>query len=77
MSDDGTGRVFAQKIVAIPVMRGPDRPMLKPSPAIGADIVQNMLHAIRTERALITANPRLRRIRQQRLVAVLTGMSEF
>lgn len=77
MLDGRTGRVFAQKIVAVPVMRGSDRPMLKPSPAIRADIVQNMLHAIRTEGAFITTDTRLRRIRRQRLVAILASWSEF
>jgi hypothetical protein len=43
-------RVFAEKVVAFPISRRPDRPRNKSAATIGTDIVQNVIDARRTER---------------------------
>ena len=53
-----------------PLLRRPDRPRRKTAAAVRADIVKLGLDAIRAERAFIGADPRLRRIRRQVLVAI-------
>jgi len=51
--------------------RRPDRPRHQPAAAVRADIPHNPLRTRRTKRALITANPRIRRLRRQILIAAL------
>lgn len=73
----GTRRIFAEVVVAVPTLRRSNRPGNEPAAAVGADIMQHVLHTRRTERTLIGADARLKRIRRQRLIAVLASRSEF
>jgi hypothetical protein len=58
MPDPCARRVFAQKIVAPPVRRRSDRPGHEPAAAIGADVIENVLHTRCTEGAFVGANAR-------------------
>jgi hypothetical protein len=73
----GTRRILAEVIVALPVPRRPDRSGRKATAAVRADVLKDVIDARGAERALIGANARFKRIGRQRLVAVLTGRSEF
>ena len=73
----GARRVLAEKVVAPPISRWPDRPRNKSASTIGTDIVQNVIDARRTERAFIAANPRIERIGRQCFIAVFARRSEF
>jgi hypothetical protein len=64
-------------IVAFPVRPRPDGALLESAAAIGADIVEDALHAIRTEGAFERADHRFRRMRRQRLAAILANRPEF
>src|SRR5512134_3714358 len=77
VADARACRVLAEEIVAPPIPRRPDRPWCEASAAIGADVLQHFIDAGGAERALVAADPRLERIGRQRVVAVLTGRSEF
>ena len=70
-------RIFPKKVVAPPVRGGPDRSREESATAVGTDIAENPFDARFTERALIRTNPRLKRIRRQRLVAMFARWSEF
>src|SRR5262245_9956913 len=70
-------RVLAEEVVALPVLRRPDRPGGKPSAAVGADVAQQGLGTGGAVRAFVGADPRLRRVGRQGLVAVLTGGPQF
>jgi hypothetical protein len=70
-------RVFAEKIVAFPIFRWPDRPRNKSASTIGTDIVQNVIDARRTKRAFVGANARIERIGRQCFIAVFARGSEF
>ena len=70
-------RVFAEKVVAFPISRWPDRPRNKSASTIGTDIVQNVIDARRTERAFVDANARVERIGRQCFIAVFARGSEF
>jgi hypothetical protein len=70
-------RVFAEKVVAFPISRWPDRPRNKSASTIGTDIVQNVIDARRTERAFVGANARIERIGRQCFIAVFARRSEF
>ncbi len=61
----------------MPIRRRPDRPWSEPAAAVGTDIAQHLFDARHAERAFIRADPRLKRLRRQRLIAMLTGWSEF
>lgn len=73
----GACRIFAEEIIPLPIRRRSDRPRNKPAAAVGADIAQDRFDTDRTERAFIRANPRLQRVRRQRLVAMFAGWSKF
>ena len=75
--DDGGGGVVAQVIIIRPVVGRPDRPVLETSPAVGADIVYDVIHTVGAKSTFVTADARLGRIRRQWLVAVFAGGSEF
>lgn len=73
----GARRIFPQEVIAMPIRRRPDRPWSEPAAAVGTDIAQHLFDARHAERAFIRADPRLKRLRRQRLIAMLTGWSEF
>jgi hypothetical protein len=73
----GARRIRRKEVVIVPIRRRSDRSRDKPAAAIWADISQNTFDARDTESALIGADTRLKRIRRQRLVAVLAGRSKF
>lgn len=72
-----TSRILAEEIIAIPIRRRSDRPRNKSAAAIRTDISQDLFDTGRTERALIRADPRLKRLRRQRPVAMFACRSEF
>ena len=72
-----TSRILAEEIIAVPIRRRPDWPRDKSAPAVGTDISKNLFDTGHTERAFIRADPRLQRLRWQRLVAMLAGWSEL
>lgn len=61
----------------MPIRRRPDRPWSEPAAAIGTDIFQHLFDARYAKRAFIRTDPRLERIRRQRLVAMFACGSEF
>src|ERR1700709_353757 len=61
-------RMLCDAHAGTPFRRRPDRTRHKPAAAVRADIAELALDAIRTERALIGADPRFRCIRRQILV---------
>ena len=75
--DNRARRVFAKIIVAFPVPRWPDWPGDKAAAAVRADVIQDGLDAGGAERALVAADARFERSGWQRLVAILTGWSQF
>ncbi len=73
----GARRIFSQEVVAMPIRRRPDGSWSKPATAVGTDIFQNLFDARHAEGAFIRTDPRLKRLRRQRLVAMFAGWSEF
>ena len=73
----GARRVFPKEIVIVPIHRRSNRSRDEPAAAIRANISQNAFDAGGTKGTLIGADTRLKRIRQQRLVAMLAGRFEF
>ena len=73
----GARRIFPQKVALVPIRRRSNRSRDKPAAAIWADISQNVFDTSNTESALVGADTRLKRIRRQRLVAMLAGRSMF
>ena len=70
-------RICPEEVVIVPIHRRSNRSRNKPSGAIWADIFQNAFDTRNAEGALIRADARLKRIRRQRLIAVLAGRSKF
>ena len=64
-------------VIAPPVFRWPDGPWHKIATAVRTDVTQKSIHARRAERAFIRADARLKRVRRQGFIAMLTGGSEF
>jgi hypothetical protein len=77
MSDLGARRVFTEKVVAVPVVRRSDRSRNKSAAAVRADVFEDIIDTRSTKRTLVGADARFKRVRRQRLVAVLTGRSQF
>ena len=73
----GARRVFPKEIVIVPIHRRSNRSRDEPAAAIRANISQNAFDAGGTKGTLIGADTRLKRIRRQRLVAMLAGRFEF
>jgi len=73
----GARRICSQEVITLPIRRRSDRSRDKSAAAIWTDISQNTFDARDTEGALVGADARLKRIRQQRLIAMLTGRSKF
>ena len=71
------GRVLAKVVIALPVLRRPDRSGRKTTTAVRADVAQDGINTGGTERTFISTDARFKRIRWQRLVAMLAGWSEF
>lgn len=57
--DLATSRILTKKIVAFPIARRPDRPGNKAAATVWADVAQNIIDTLGTERALVCANTRL------------------
>jgi|CXWL01.1.fsa_nt_gi hypothetical protein len=70
-------RIVPEEVVALPIRRRSDWPRDKPAPAVGTDISQDLFDTGHAKRALIRADPRLKRLRRQRLIAMLTSRSKF
>src|SRR3954469_19530664 len=60
-----------------PLLRWPDRARRKTAAAVRADVGELRLHAVRTERAFIGANPRIGCVRQQVAVAIFAIRSKL
>lgn len=73
----GARRVFPKEIVIVPIHRRSNRSRDEPAATIRANISQNAFDAGGTKGTLIGADTRLKRIRRQRLVAMLAGRFEF
>ena len=63
--------MLLQRRTGTPLFLWPNRSWREATAAIGADIVKHVLDAVGAERALISANPCVRRVRRQVLVAAL------
>jgi hypothetical protein len=73
----GPSRMIAEKIVAFPVGRRPDRSLEKAATADRANILQNVIDTICAERTFVGADSRVHSMRRQWLVAIFTGRSQF
>ena len=73
----GARRICSQEVALVPIRRRPNRSKDEPAAAILADISQNAFDTSNAEGTLVGADARLKRIRRQRLVAVLAGRSKF
>jgi len=73
----GARRIFPQEVVAFPVVRRSNGSGHKAPTAIGTDVGQDVLDTGRAKRAFVGADARVECVGRQRLVAVLTGGSEF
>jgi len=71
------GGILAKKIFALPILLRPDRACDKSAAAVRTHVMQQVLNAVRAERAFKTANPRVGGIRRQRRIAVFTTGAEF
>ena len=70
-------RVLAKVVVTLPIPQRSDWSGNESSAAVRAHILQDGIRTRGAKRTLIGANARLERIWRQRLIAVLTGRSEF
>src|SRR6185436_5204811 len=70
-------RILAEEVIALPVLRRPDRPRDEAAAAVGADVAEHALDAGCAERALVAADPRRGGIGRQRLVAVLATRAKL
>src|SRR5262245_52221990 len=77
MFDARRGRVLAKVVVVLPVARRANRPWREATAAVGTDVVEDLIHARRTEGALIAADPRLQRLRRQGLAAMLAAWPQL
>lgn len=73
----GTARIRAEVVTVFPVRRRTYRPRHEASATVGAHVVQQVIDTGCTERALVGTDTRVKRIRRQRRVAVLTGGPQF
>ncbi len=73
----GDGRLVREADAGAARGLRPDRPLLEPAAAIRADIVEVYRDAIRAERALIGADPRIWGVGRQILVAPFAIGSEL
>ena len=69
--------ILTKEVVTFPVLRRPDWSGNKSATAVRADVLQDVIDTRGAERALVGADARFKRVGTQRLVAVLTGRSEF
>src|SRR5258707_4330225 len=70
-------RPFIDRQSRPPFLRRPDRPWDESATAVWAHIVEFVLDAVRTERALITADARVHRTRPEVLVAIFAVRPEL
>src|SRR5579863_1092750 len=73
----GRSWLLFQRYSRPPLPRGPDRPRCKSAAAVRAHIVKLALDAVRAERALVSADARLRRVSRKVLVAILAVRPEL
>ena len=73
----GRGRLLGKPDAGSALGRRPDRTRAEAAAAVGADVVQVRIHAIRAERALEAADARVGGSRRQILVAVFAVRPEF
>jgi hypothetical protein len=72
------GWIIPQKVAVFPVLRRPNRPLHKPTAAVGASIaLQNRLNAGGAKRAFEAADAGFEGIRWQRYIAVFAVGAEF
>lgn len=71
------GRIIAQVIVVLPVLRRPDRSWRETAAAVGADVRHDVLDAVGAEGALVAADAGIQSMRRQGFIAVFTGRSEL
>ena len=72
-----TRRVVFQVVIAFPVGLGANRAAFKTSTAIGAHVEQDIVDAVRAERAFKSANARVRGLGRKWFVAVFAGWAKF
>ena len=70
-------RIFPEEIVTLSIRRRPNRSRNKHAAAVGTDISQNTFDTDHAEGALIRTDARPKRLRRQRLIAVLASRSKF
>lgn len=75
--DLGARRILTKKVVTLPVVRRPDGPGSESPAAVRADILQYIVDTRGAERTFVSTYARFKRVRRQRLVAVLAGRPEF
>jgi hypothetical protein len=75
MFDLGARRVLAKIVIAVPILRWSDWPGHKTSTAVRTNVAQDNVYTSGTECTFISTDARLKRLRRQWLVAVLTGWS--
>ena len=77
MADLCACRTQADVVAILPIGLRPDWTRRKAAAAIRADVEQSGLDAVRTERAFIGADPRIRCVRRQVAVAIFAVRSEL
>jgi hypothetical protein len=77
MRDLGARRIFAEEVIALPILGWPYGSGDKTAAAIWTDVAQNLIDTGLAKRAFIAANACLEGGRRQCFVAVLAGGSEF
>lgn len=75
--DFGTRWVFAKIIVTVPVLRWSNWSRNESATTVGADVAQHLVDAHGTECTFITADARIKCVRQQWLIAMFAVRSEF
>ena len=69
--------MFPEADTGTPFCDRPDRARHKPTPAVGADVEEHGFYTVGAECALIGANPRVRCVRRQILIAAFAVRSQF
>lgn len=75
--DSCASRVFAKKVVVLPIPRGPDGSGHESAATVWTDIAQYAFYAGCTKRTFIGADAGLKGVGWQSFVAMLAGRSEF
>ena len=75
--DLGAGRIISKEIAVLQIFFRSDWPLNKAAAAVRANVLQNIIGALRAKRAFVAANPRCQRRGRQAFVAVLASGSDF